>query len=163
MRRPKATRETKSHQQHVLMTPSEVKAIDDWRFANRIGSRGEAIRNLCAMALTVDKQIDELWDLSKENQLSAMELEMKLAQFGAKSEAAAKLVVELLPGLEAVNVDAVRVGHALRSLVSTSTAYRQDTFTAATAELAVAEAERDRIRAKYADLFVPAEPPTENQ
>lgn len=44
-------KEIKSHQQHLLMTPTEVKDIDDWRFANRIGSRGEAIRQLCRMAL----------------------------------------------------------------------------------------------------------------
>lgn len=35
----------------VLMSGSEIKAIDDWRFAHRIGSRGEAIRRLAARGL----------------------------------------------------------------------------------------------------------------
>lgn len=30
----------------VYMTPTEKKAIDDWRFEMRIGSRAEAIRIL---------------------------------------------------------------------------------------------------------------------
>lgn len=55
MARPKSTGEIKSHQQHLLMTPSEVKAIDDWRFANRIGSRGDAIRRLCEIGMGVDQ------------------------------------------------------------------------------------------------------------
>jgi hypothetical protein len=28
------------------MTPSELSALDDWAFANRVRSRGEAIRRL---------------------------------------------------------------------------------------------------------------------
>jgi hypothetical protein len=35
----------------VMMTASEVKAIDDWSFARRIRSRGEAIRRLVALGL----------------------------------------------------------------------------------------------------------------
>src|SRR5262252_2589237 len=30
----------------VLMTPRELSALDDWAFANRVRSRGEAIRRL---------------------------------------------------------------------------------------------------------------------
>lgn len=30
----------------ILMSPSELKAVDDWSFAHRIRSRGEAIRLL---------------------------------------------------------------------------------------------------------------------
>lgn len=36
----------------LLMTPGEVKALDDWAFANRIRSRGEAIRRLIELGLT---------------------------------------------------------------------------------------------------------------
>ncbi len=35
----------------VMMTAADVKAIDDWSFANRIRSRGEAIRQLIAKGL----------------------------------------------------------------------------------------------------------------
>jgi hypothetical protein len=30
----------------LLMTPSELSALDDWAFANRVRSRGESIRRL---------------------------------------------------------------------------------------------------------------------
>jgi len=54
MARPKSDGEIKSHQQHLLMMPSEVKAIDDWMFANKLKSRGEAIRRLCRIGMRVE-------------------------------------------------------------------------------------------------------------
>lgn len=39
--------ELKDQRIPIMMSPSEVKAIDDWAFARRIRSRGEAIRRLC--------------------------------------------------------------------------------------------------------------------
>ena len=36
----------------VMMTAQEVAAIDDWMFAKRIRSRGEAIRQLVQLGLT---------------------------------------------------------------------------------------------------------------
>ncbi|MCF1744707.1 hypothetical protein [Paradevosia shaoguanensis] len=86
MARPKATGETKSHQQHLLMTPSEVQAIDDWRFKNRIGSRGEAIRRLCQNGLVVHDDIgpalDETSDVvariaAQHNNLWAMMMQIR--------------------------------------------------------------------------------------
>lgn len=38
--------ELKSERVTTMMTPSEVKAIDDWSFENRIRGRAEAIRRL---------------------------------------------------------------------------------------------------------------------
>jgi hypothetical protein len=35
----------------LLMTASEVRAVDDWSFARRIRSRGEAIRTLIQLGL----------------------------------------------------------------------------------------------------------------
>lgn len=40
------TDELKTERIMTMMTPSEVKTLDDWAFANRIRSRGEAIRRL---------------------------------------------------------------------------------------------------------------------
>lgn len=45
------TEERKSVRVQLLLSPSELAAIDDWRFANRIGSRGEAIRVLTRAGL----------------------------------------------------------------------------------------------------------------
>lgn len=33
----------------VLLAPSELEALDTWRYENRISSRGEAIRTLIRM------------------------------------------------------------------------------------------------------------------
>jgi hypothetical protein len=41
--------EPKDQRVHLMMTASELKAIDDWSFAQRIRGRAEAIRQLIAM------------------------------------------------------------------------------------------------------------------
>ena len=60
------TTENKTQHLHILMAPSEVKAIDDWGFSNRIRTRGEAIRRLCQMGLAVDGELGELVEISTE-------------------------------------------------------------------------------------------------
>jgi hypothetical protein len=44
--------ELKTERVTTMMTPSEVKAVDDWSFAQRIRSRGEAIRRLIELGLS---------------------------------------------------------------------------------------------------------------
>ena len=46
------TDEQKTERIQLLMTPSEVKAIDDWSFDNRVRNRSEAIRQLLHAALS---------------------------------------------------------------------------------------------------------------
>jgi hypothetical protein len=43
--------EPKDQRVVMMMTRSELKAVDDWRFAWRISSRGEAMRQLVALGL----------------------------------------------------------------------------------------------------------------
>jgi hypothetical protein len=43
--------EPKDQRVPVMMTSSELKAVDDWSFEQRIRSRGEAIRRLIALGL----------------------------------------------------------------------------------------------------------------
>jgi hypothetical protein len=50
--------ELKSERVTTMMTPSEVKEIDDWSFARRIRSRGEAVRRLIEMGLHEAKRSD---------------------------------------------------------------------------------------------------------
>jgi len=45
--------ELKTARFQVVLTPTELETVDDWRFARRIGSRAEAIRQLIARGLTV--------------------------------------------------------------------------------------------------------------
>lgn len=44
-------KELKDQRVVTMMTASELEAIDDWMFKNRIRSRGEAIRRLCQIGL----------------------------------------------------------------------------------------------------------------
>ena len=44
--------ELKTERVTTMMSPSEVKSVDDWSFEQRIRSRGEAIRRLIALGLT---------------------------------------------------------------------------------------------------------------
>ena len=48
--------EIKSERITILLSPSEAKEIDDWSFAQRIRSRGEAIRRLIKLGLEAAKQ-----------------------------------------------------------------------------------------------------------
>ena len=47
---PDEAAELKDQRVVVMMSQSELQAIDDWMFANRLRSRGEAIRRLCMLA-----------------------------------------------------------------------------------------------------------------
>jgi len=48
--------EPKSQRVVMMMTPSELRAVDDWRFARRISSRGEAMRQLVAFGIEASEK-----------------------------------------------------------------------------------------------------------
>jgi len=52
--------ENKTERIQLLMTPGEVKAIDDWGFKNRIRTRAEAIRRLCRIGMIWDENAEPL-------------------------------------------------------------------------------------------------------
>lgn len=62
-----------------MMSEEELKSIDDWSFANRIRSRGEAIRRLCQIGIMVTRNLrtlaDEPQDLYERHNRYADELE----------------------------------------------------------------------------------------
>ena len=49
----------------VMFTKGEIDLIEDWMFANRIRSRGEAIRQLCRTRLIKDRKMIESAQLVK--------------------------------------------------------------------------------------------------
>lgn len=49
-------KELKDQRVVTMMSPSELEAIDNWMFANRIRSRGDAIRRLCQIGMLTDQQ-----------------------------------------------------------------------------------------------------------
>jgi len=75
----KPTDELKDQRVPIMMSEDELSAIDDWRFANRIGSRGEAIRRLCQMGVIFDREIRPTMDaVTKHIQLSVTGKKEKL-------------------------------------------------------------------------------------
>lgn len=42
----------------IMMSDAELNAIDDWRFANRVATRAEAVRRLMAVGLTTLSGLD---------------------------------------------------------------------------------------------------------
>ena len=51
--------ELKTVRLQVMVSPSELEAIDDWAFANRIRSRGEAVRRLIEAGLKAPKDLEK--------------------------------------------------------------------------------------------------------
>jgi hypothetical protein len=49
----------------MMLSNSEIEAIDDWRFANRIATRSDAIRRLCHIGLTFDEHRAEFVEAFK--------------------------------------------------------------------------------------------------
>ncbi|TGQ79326.1 hypothetical protein EN850_20780 [Mesorhizobium sp. M8A.F.Ca.ET.207.01.1.1] len=49
-------KENKTERLHLLISPGEVTAIDDWGFKNRIRTKGEAVRRLCQIGLAFDAE-----------------------------------------------------------------------------------------------------------
>lgn len=43
----------------IMMSDAELKAVDDWRFANRVATRSEAVRRLVRIGLATDDWIDQ--------------------------------------------------------------------------------------------------------
>ncbi len=50
----------------IMMSEDELKAVDDWRFANRIATRSDAIRRLCQIGLLAGSELDGLSDAALE-------------------------------------------------------------------------------------------------
>ena len=43
----------------IMMSSSELVAVDDWRFTNRIATRSEAIRRLCKIGLETESKKEQ--------------------------------------------------------------------------------------------------------
>ncbi len=46
--------EQKTERFNMFMSPSEMAAIDDWAWKNRIRSKSEAVRRLCKIGLETE-------------------------------------------------------------------------------------------------------------
>lgn len=91
--------ELKDQRVTIMLTPSEYKAVEDWSFANRIRSRGEAIRRLIdaglripTLAADLTARMDEQ-ETSMDKQLldSAKNLDAALFAHNKKLQEAARI------------------------------------------------------------------------
>lgn len=48
--------ELKTERLHMLISPAELTAIEDFRFDNRIGTRAEAVRRLIEIGLEASRK-----------------------------------------------------------------------------------------------------------
>lgn len=53
--------EQKTERFNMFMSPSEMKAIDDWAWKNRVRSKSEAVRRLVQSALRIDDEIEQIY------------------------------------------------------------------------------------------------------
>lgn len=51
--------ELKTQRLNLFVSPDEMKAIDDWRFANRVSSLSEAVRRLCKIGMAAEPSLME--------------------------------------------------------------------------------------------------------
>lgn len=54
--------EQKTERFNMFMTPTEMKEIEEWAWANRIRSKSEAVRRLCQVGLLVGAELEGLAD-----------------------------------------------------------------------------------------------------
>ncbi len=50
-----------------MMSEAELTAIDDWRFANRVATRSDAVRRLAQMGIIFDREIRPAVDMVIEH------------------------------------------------------------------------------------------------
>lgn len=50
----------------IMFSEEELADIDEWRHNNRIGTRADAVRRLCKIALFVDEQLEDLVDTASD-------------------------------------------------------------------------------------------------
>ncbi|MGA8770975.1 MAG: hypothetical protein WB610_11465 [Rhodomicrobium sp.] len=65
--------EPKDKRVPLVMTASELKAIDDWSFERRIRSRSEAIRQLVALGLKASAEEQQAVEESAASMLASEE------------------------------------------------------------------------------------------
>lgn len=72
MARPKLG-DSDTERLHIKITADEIKAIEDWRYANRVPSKSEAVRRLCAVALVALNGLDKLKRMAEYAAASALD------------------------------------------------------------------------------------------
>ncbi|NLS07638.1 hypothetical protein HGP14_30710 [Rhizobium sp. P32RR-XVIII] len=76
--------EQKTERFNMFMSPSEMKAIDDWAWQNKIRSKSEAVRRLCQIGLLVGGELEQLADTTVELSSAMHRLDREAFELWAK-------------------------------------------------------------------------------
>uniref|UniRef100_UPI003F491FAA hypothetical protein n=1 Tax=Ensifer adhaerens TaxID=106592 RepID=UPI003F491FAA len=106
----------------IMMSDDELKAIDDWRFNNRIATRSDAVRKLAKIGMVTDE-----WIIDAERFVeTALDIYLtKFAKLADASEANREPVKELYDALILVYVEVLKVtraAHVLREIADVDAA-----------------------------------------
>ncbi|MQW00862.1 hypothetical protein GHK46_27150 [Sinorhizobium medicae] len=75
----------REHRIHMYLSDEELQAIEDWRFANRIATRSDAIRRLCQIGVFFDANRAEIVERFGTIARSAAEFTPLLQQAAANA------------------------------------------------------------------------------
>jgi hypothetical protein len=75
----------KTERLHLLASPEEIQAIEDWQFENRISSKGEAIRRLVQIGLRLERELPTLIDNNLAGIGSITDILVKLSPQSART------------------------------------------------------------------------------
>ena len=111
----------------MLISPGELEAIDDWRFKNRVGTRSDAIRRLCQIAIGLEPlvvDLKKLWENVLRANADVQDHLMDAAENDDKITGkesllkAIEAVQQLNPASMELAVHATAMGNVLASLKS---------------------------------------------
>lgn len=68
------TKKPRENRVPIMMSDEELTKVDDWRFANRIATRSDAIRKLCQLGLILHS---ELMDLDSDIEMLSQALSLE--------------------------------------------------------------------------------------
>ena len=101
--------EQKTERFNMFMSPSEMKAIDDWAWQVKIRSKSEAVRRLCQIGLLVSGELEGLADSTSELSGAMHQLDQETFHLWANI---------LSPFWKGETLDRAAVASVLKTLVS---------------------------------------------
>lgn len=81
---------------HMKISEAEAAVIDDWRFANRIESRSEAIRRLVQIGLRADARVTDILEQSRLALVDGVQLRARMQVALGEQPEPEKRVVTLI-------------------------------------------------------------------
>lgn len=109
----------KTERLHMLISPSELDAIDDWRFAKRLPTRAEAVRRLVQIGKVADRNILTALLLSEEASDTLHDYHSQTVEFrNAKTEVYDDQSLWLLDEVLAILKDAFARAEATNQILN---------------------------------------------